>query len=87
MQAFDMNFISIRSEDKHEFLNSIPEWDEATAIISRYCQIGFNDAMILNMFLCSKVSSLVTADLQMAEVAEKESKGAKIIFVPDSIKR
>jgi len=82
-QSFDMTFISIRSNDKNEFLNSTPTWEEATAITGRHCQIGFNDSMILNMFLCSKIPVLITADLRMAQVAELESKGEKIIFVPD----
>lgn len=82
VETFDMNFISIRSNDENKFLNSIPHWEEAAAIIGRN-GIGSGDAMILNMFLCSKIPILITADLEMAEVALKESNGAKTIFIPD----
>lgn len=83
VEVFNMNFISIRSNDENEFLNSIPHWEEATAIIGRH-GLGSGDAMILNMFLCSKLPILITADLEMAHVADRESNGAKTIFIPDS---
>lgn len=80
VQHFDLNFISIRSDDEHEFLNSIPTWENATAIMGRH-GIGSSDAMILNLFLCSKIPVLITADMQMAKVASIENPN-KIIFVP-----
>jgi predicted nucleic acid-binding protein len=79
-----LNFISLRSEDKTPFLNSRPDWRDATSLIGRY-GIASADAMILNMFLCSKIPALITADVEMAECAIKESKGSKRVFVPDSL--
>ena len=81
---FKINFISIRTEDNHPYLNSIPQWKQVEQIVGTY-GVAASDAMILNMFLCSKIPSLLTADLEMAEVAEKESQGQKQIFVPDSL--
>ena len=43
------------------------------------------DDLLKKPVLCSKISALLTADLEMAEVAEKESKGKKRIFVLDSL--
>ncbi len=79
----NLHFISIRSSDENPHLNSVPQWEHAVSLMGRY-GIGSYDAMILNMFLCSKIPVLLTADLEMAEVADKESKGSKRIFVPDS---
>lgn len=83
-QQLGLNFISLRSGDDSPYLNSIPEWEQATNLVGRY-GIASNDAMILNMFLCSKIPVLLTADLEMATVADQESKGVKNIFIPDSV--
>ena len=80
---FELNFISLRSDDETPFLNSRPEWSKAVDLMGRY-GIASADAMILNMFLCSKIPVLLTADVEMAECAVKESKGAKRVFIPDS---
>lgn len=81
-EELTIKFISLRAGDESPYLNSFPEWSQAISIMGRY-GIASNDAMILNMFLCSKIPILLTADLEMAEVAIKESKGTKIIFMPD----
>lgn len=78
-----LNFISTRSADKSPYLNELPTWERAVEIMGDY-GISSADAMILNMFLCSKLPILLTADLEMADCALKESKGSKLIFVPDS---
>lgn len=80
----NIQFISLRSKDGSPYLHSIPEWKQVMSLMGRY-GIASSDAMILNMLLCSKIPVLLTADLEMAEVADKESKGLKNIFVPDSI--
>ncbi|MFN7906417.1 MAG: hypothetical protein ACK5P5_14645 [Pseudobdellovibrionaceae bacterium] len=83
-EIYQLNFISIRSDDEHPHLNSIPQWKNAEKLVGRY-GIASSDAMILNMFLSSKIPVLLTADLEMAEVANKESNGIKKVFVPDSL--
>ena len=83
-EELGLNFISLRSEDKSPYLDSIPEWETVVDLMGRY-GIGSADAMILNMFLCSKIEVLLTADREMAECAVSESSGGKIVFVPDSL--
>lgn len=82
-EFFDLNFISIRSNDENDFMLTAPKWEQAVSLMGRH-GVASSDAMILNMFLCSKIPLLLTADLEMAEVAHNESKGSKKIFVPDS---
>ena len=81
-----LNFISLRSGDRSPYLNTLPEWSGAVRLMGQY-GIGSADAMILNMFLCSKLPFLLTADEEMADCAVKESKGTKRIFIPDSATR
>ena len=80
----NLTFLSLRATDGNVHLHSSPTWESAVSLMGRY-GIASSDAMILNMFLCSKIPVLLTADLEMAEVALKESKGQKKIFVPDSL--
>ncbi len=82
-RVFELHFISLRSTDSSPYLNELPKWERAMQIMGLY-GIGSSDAMILNMFFCSKIPVLLTADLEMADCADKESKGTKEIFVPDS---
>jgi hypothetical protein len=78
-----LNFISLRADDNSDYLHSHPDWDEAIRIMGRY-GIGSSDAMIVNMFLCSKMPVLLTADTEMAECVLRDSNGAKRVFIPDS---
>jgi hypothetical protein len=82
-KLFALNFISSRIGEESPYLDRIPSWDDAINLMERYGLASF-DAMIVNMFLCSKISYLLTADFEMAGCALKESKGSKLIFVPDS---
>lgn len=84
VKRLNIEFLSLRATDSNPRLESVPQWEDAVSLMGRY-GIASSDAMILNMFLCSKISVLLTADLEMAEVAEKESNGQKQIFIPDSL--
>jgi predicted nucleic acid-binding protein len=81
--VYALHFISLRSDDESPYLNSIPEWERAVELMGSY-GIASNDAMILNMFLCSNLPVLLTADIEMAGCALKESNGKKRVFIPDS---
>jgi len=83
---FALNFISSRIGEENPYLDQIPTWENAVDLMERYGLASF-DAMIVNMFLCSKISLLLTADLEMADCVNKESNSAKIVFVPDSALR
>lgn len=82
-QIFALNFISSRSGEESPYLNEIPSWEQAGHIMEKY-GIASSDAMILNIFLCSKIKYLLTADLELAACAVRESRGTKYIFIPDS---
>ncbi len=79
----NVNFISLRAADASPYIIHPLEWDTAVDLMGRY-GIASMDAMIVNMFLASNISALLTADLEMANCVAKESKGLKRIFIPDS---
>lgn len=80
-RLLNVNFISTRSEDHTPFLNELPTWEKAIELMGDY-GLSSSDAMILNMFLCSKIPILLTADKEMADCIEKESKEEKFVFLP-----
>lgn len=79
-----LNFLTSRFGGSEMFFNTKPEWEKAVDLMGRY-GMSSSDAMILNIFLCSKVPIFLTADLELAEVAAIEAKGQKQVFVPDSL--
>ncbi len=83
---FALNFISTRIGEESPYLDQIPTWENAVELMERYGLASF-DAMIVNMFLSSKIPILLTADLEMADCVSKESKGSKLVFMPDSTLR
>ena len=83
---FALNFISTRAGEVSPHLDRFPNWENAVDLMERYGLASF-DAMIVNMFLCSRIQLLLTADLEMADCVSKESKGFKLVFVPDSALR
>lgn len=83
-RELSLSFISTRSEDRSPLLAELPQWERVVELIGDY-GVGSADAMILNIFLCSKIPALLTADMEMAEAAVTEAKGQKQIFVPDTL--
>lgn len=53
-------------------LDKKPDWEDVVKIMGKY-GLASSDAMIVNMFNCSKLSLLLTADMEMARciVSEK----------------
>jgi len=83
-KELSLNFISTRVDDYSPLLNSQPSWERVIDLMGDY-GLASADAMILNMFLCSKIPALLTSDRELAEVADQEAKGQKKIFVPSSL--
>ena len=81
-----LNFISSRIGEESPYLGQIPAWENAVDLMELYGLASF-DAMIVNMFLCSKIPVLLTADLEMSDCVNKESNGSKLVFIPDSALR
>ncbi len=57
---------------------------DAISLMGRY-GIASSDAMILNMFLSSKIPILITADKEMAQCIRAQNRNDKYVFIPDSI--
>jgi hypothetical protein len=76
--------IKVRETDESPLLKAKPDWADVVQIMGRY-GIASADAMIVNMFNCSKINLLITADLEMARSVIRENCADKCVFVPESI--
>lgn len=83
--ALGLNTLSLREEDQTKHLNKKPTWDDAVILISKY-GLASSDAMILNMFLCSKFEGLLSSDQDLAIALKKMGVAGKNCIVPDTVK-
>jgi predicted nucleic acid-binding protein len=82
---FRVNFLSLRKNDHENYLVKEPEWEDAIKIIETY-GIASSDAMIINMFLCTNFSFLITSDKEVANTIRSMNKQNKFPMFPNGIK-
>lgn len=82
--AFGINFLSMRKEDREQYFIKSPSWDDAMRLMESH-GLSSSDAMIVNMFLCSKLRAIVTSDWEVASSLHKMADAAKLVFCPDVI--
>jgi len=81
---FGINFISLRNADESELVVSDVRWEDVALIIGKF-GIASSDAMIINLFLNTKLSAIITADEEIAYVIEQIKPPGKFVIVPDSL--
>ena len=79
-----LNFLSTRREDQSGYFEKSPTWEGAMQLMESY-GLSSSDAMIINMFMCSKFIAIVTSDLDVAHSINKIGNKAKVVFLPDSL--
>ncbi len=75
-----LNTLGLRDEDKIH-LNQAPSWNDAEKL-----GLASSDAMILNIFLCSKFVGLVSSDFDLGLAVKVEGLKNKFCLVPDDVK-
>lgn len=79
-----LNFLSTRREDQSEYFVEAPTWENAMRLMESY-GLSSSDAMIINMFMCSKFVTMLTSDLDVAHSIKKIGNKAKTVFLPDNL--
>ena len=79
-----VNFFSLRNTDQSDWLAGELKWEDMASIVGRF-GVGSFDAMIINLFLNSKFSLMVTADRDLAYVIDTLKPGQKFVCVPDKL--
>lgn len=80
----NVNFLSLRGSDKEKWMLSELTWDDMASLVGKF-GIGSFDAMIVNLFLNSHFSAIVTADRDIAYVVETLKPNGKFVIVPDKL--
>jgi len=83
IEALKIEFLGSRKIESQEHFDSDPRWEDATRIIGKY-GIGSSDAMIVNLFMCSKFPIIVTTDRDVAHAVSRMSKSGKYVLAPPS---
>lgn len=81
---FNLIELHVREGDNSPLLNAAPTWERVYELMGNHL-IDSSDVMILNMFLYSKISYFLTADVELGKFCDRESRRAKTIFLPDSL--
>ena len=79
-----INFISTRDSDKSKWLTKELSWEEMATLIGRF-GIGSFDAMIINLFLNSNFSAIITADKTIAYVIDVIKPSGKYAIIPSGL--
>ena len=83
-EKFGLNFLSTRKEDSERNLEKNPSWDETAQMMEKH-GLGSSDAMIINIFLCSRYEALVSSDKDIG-IGIAKLKHKKICILPDEEK-
>lgn len=81
-----LNFLSLRKEDQAQFIETIPEWENAVNLMSSQ-GLSSSDAMIINMFLSSNFVAILSSDMDVAVSVQKIARPEKICLIPDEQKK
>jgi len=82
VELFNLQFISMRQTDKSPQISGDLSWEQMENLVSQY-GIGVSDAMILNLYLNSTFSAIITADSDLVYVLEKVGPKNKIVLIPN----
>ena len=79
-----VNFFSLRNTDQSDWLTGELKWEDMASIVGRF-GVGSFDAMIINLFINSKFSMMVTADRDLVSVIEALKPEGKFVCIPDRL--
>lgn len=84
MVKLGVNFFSLRNTDQSDWLEGELKWEDMASILGRF-GVGSFDAMIINLFLNSKFSVMITADRNVAYVIDTLKPEQKFVCLPDKL--
>ena len=76
-----IHFLGTREIESKEFFDEHPKWEEMLSILGE-SGIGTFDAMIVNLFLKSKLPMIATADSDVCDAVIERAQPNKIVLAP-----
>jgi predicted nucleic acid-binding protein len=77
-----IKFLGTRETEKSEFFDKPLDWSKMVDIVGRY-GIGSSDAMIVNMFLQSKLPLIITTDRDVRDAVVSQKSVRKYVLAPN----
>lgn len=81
VSALKIQFLGTREIESNQYFDGHPKWEEMLSIVGRY-GIGTADAMIINLYLKSKLSVIATADLDVRDTVVDMASPDKFVLAP-----
>ena len=81
VSEWNLNFLSLRSTEAHPLIEKEVRWESMVGLVEKF-GIGTSDAMILNLFQCSKLDMLITTDTDLVYAFKRIKTGEKRLFTP-----
>lgn len=79
-----VNFLSLREDDNPDWLIGELTWPDMASIVGR-TGVGSFDAMIINLFVNSRFTGIITADREIAYAVDSLKPDGKFVVVPDKL--
>lgn len=81
VDALKIKFIGSRDTESSEYFDSPPKWERMVDIVGKF-GVGSSDAMIINLFVESKLPLIVTSDRDVAKAVLGLNLPGKYILAP-----
>lgn len=81
VSEWNLNFLSLRSSEAHPLVEKEVSWEGMVSLVEKF-GIGTSDAMILNLFQCSGLDTLITTDTDLVYAFNRSNVADKKLFTP-----
>lgn len=81
VDGWNLNFLSLRATEAHPLIEKEVSWEGMVSLVEKF-GIGTSDAMILNLFQCSKLDTLITTDTDLVYAFNRSNVADKKLFTP-----
>ena len=76
-----IQFLGTREIESKEYFDEHPKWEEMLSVLGE-SGIGTSDAMIVNLFLKSKLPMIASADMDVSDAVTERAQPNKIVLAP-----
>ncbi len=84
IEQFGFNFLSLRHNDKNNYMLNTPSWDKVIDLMS-FEGLSSSDAMILNMYYSTKFSAIISNDFDIGHSILSNNDSSKLCIFARSL--
>ena len=84
VEKIGLNPLSLREEDKKQYIITVPDWEDAVRLMSSH-GLSSSDAMIVNMFRSSVFELILSSDADIGTSVSMLKLPNKLCILPDAV--